>query len=207
MKTVETFGVLVLPVGAFSSSSSSPSSAPSPTSTSTGLTTSLLPCPGLTEKDGASLSQYFSWTCSEHWWQGSSLCSKITLLGRIQKPLLREEGPCVAEAEAHTHMVCWPYYEDHPCNWKVTCEGNADIASDGSVRVYKVCQSLLTSQTFKKAISRKPAPNMNHAYIPQIYQTAIIGKMYSLGFNDLIDGVSTRLNFWTCRRLISMLDI
>jgi hypothetical protein len=57
------------------------------------------------------------------------------------------------------------------------------------------CQVLLISHAFKNAISRKPAPNKNHAYVPHIYQPAFIGKIYSLGFNDLIDGVSAGLYF------------
>ena len=77
---------------------------------------------------------------------------------------------------------------------KTPCEQNAKVASDGSVRACKACHALFTSHAFKKAISRKPAPNKNHAYIPHVYQPAVIGKMYSLGFNDLIDGVSARFN-------------
>jgi hypothetical protein len=51
------------------------------------------------------------------------------------------------------------------------------------------------SQAFKRAVSRKPTPNKNRYYIPHIYQPPTVGKMYSLGFNDLIEGVSTRLYF------------
>ena len=61
MKSLESFGITVLPASALSSSSSPhpPSSAPSPDSTST---TNSLPCPGLTEKDDAYISQYLSRT-------------------------------------------------------------------------------------------------------------------------------------------------
>lgn len=207
MKSLESFGVLVLSAGAFSSSSS-PSSAPSPASTSTGSTTSSLPCPGLTEKDGTSISQYFSRTSVTsaggedlHSVARSLFSDEFKNLSSEKKDLVR-----LKQKQTHTWSIDHLMKTIHAIG-KSACEGNADIASDGSLMACKACQSLLTSQAFKKAISRKPAPNKNRAYIPHVYQPAVIGKMYSLGFNDLIDGVSARLNFQSCRQLIRMLDI
>ncbi|KAF8265264.1 hypothetical protein EI94DRAFT_1589496 [Lactarius quietus] len=54
----------------------------------------------------------------------------------------------------------------------------------------KACRDLLNLHTFKKAISKKPIPNKNRAFIPHIYQPVEIGKMYSHGFNDLVDGTA-----------------
>ena len=68
------------------------------------------------------------------------------------------------------------------------------MASDGSLELCRVCKGLLMVPAFKKAIMRKPAPNKNRAYIPHVYQPVEIGKMYSLGFSELIDGVSSTVN-------------
>ena len=208
MKTLENFGVLVLSAGAFSSSSSSPPSAPSPTSSSTGSPTCSLPCPGLTEKDGTSISQYFSRTSVAsaggedlHSVARSLFSEEFKNLSSEKKDLVR-----LKQKQTHTWSVDHVMKTIHAIG-KSPCEGNANVSSDGSIMPCKACQSLLTLQAFKKAISRKPAPNKNRAYIPHIYQPAIIGKMYSLGFNDLIDGVSARLYFRKHGQLISMLDI
>jgi hypothetical protein len=69
---------------------------------------------------------------------------------------------------------------------KVPCDGNANMASNGSVRARRACQVLLMSHAFKKAISRKPAPNKNRAYVPHIYQPACYGRLAVV--SDLDDG-------------------
>ena len=207
MKSLERFGVIVLSTSAMSSSSSSPSSPPlsSPSSISS---TGLLPCPGLTERDEPSISQYFSRT-SVTSAGGEDLHSVArSLFADDFKNLSLEQKELVWLKQKQTHK--WSV--DHLMKTihavgKVPCDGNANMASDGSIRSCKACEALLTSRGFKKAISRKPAPNKNRAYIPHIYQPAVIGKMYSLGFNDLIEDVSAIINFRMCRQLTSTLDI
>ena len=195
MKSLESFGITVLPASALSSSSSPPppSLASSPDSTST---TSSLPCPGLTEKDDAYISQYLSRT-SVVSAGGEDLHSVArSLFSDEYKNLSSEKKELVRLKQKRTHT--WTI--DHLMKTihaigKVPCDGNANLASDGSVRSCSACQALLTSRAFKNAISRKPVLNKNRAYIPHIYQPAIIGKFYSLGFNDLVNGVSTGNNF------------
>ena len=215
MKSLECFGVMVLSASAMSSSSSFPSSAPSPSpssapssSPSSTSCTGFLPCPGLTERDDPSISQYLSRT-SVTSAGGEDLHSVArSLFANDFKNLSLEKKELVRLKQKQTHK--WSV--DHLMKTihaigKVPCDRNANTASDGSIRSCKACEALLTSRAFKKAISRKPAPDKNRAYIPHIYQPAVIGKMYSLGFNDLIEDVSAILNFRMRRQLISALDI
>ncbi|KAH9016984.1 hypothetical protein EDB85DRAFT_1897861 [Lactarius pseudohatsudake] len=189
MKTLERFGVVVLPASAHSraSGSSMPlqSSSPSPAPVS-------LPCPGLTEKDTIHLCQYFARTSVAsaggtdlHIIARSLFSDKFKNLSSDKKELVRLK-------QKQTH--CWSL--DHLMKTvhafgKNPCEGDAQTASDGSLEPCKACKALLTLPAFKKAITRKPAPNENHAYIPHVYQPAEIGRMYSLGFSELINGSSS----------------
>lgn len=190
MKLLESFGVVVLSASTPSSSSSPSSAAPSPASS-----TCLLPCPGLTDKDGASISQYFSRTSVAsaggedlHSVARALFSDEFRNLSSEKKDLMR-----LKQKQTHTWSVDHLMKTIHAIG-ETPCEQNAEVASDGSVRACKACRALFTSHAFKKAISRKPAPNKNRAYIPHIYQPAVIGKMYSLGFNDLIDGVSAQFD-------------
>lgn len=206
MKSLERFGVTVLSASSLSSSSSpSPPSSASPDSTSR---TSALPCPGLTEKDGASISQYFSWT-SVVSAGGKELHSVArSLFSDEFKNLSPEKKELVwlKQKQTHTWSIDHLMKTIHAIG-KVPCGGDADMARDGSVKACRACRALLTLHAFKNAISRKPAPNKNRPFIPHIFQPAVIGKFYSLGFNDLINGVSTRLIFQMCKGLSSILDI
>jgi hypothetical protein len=204
MKSLERFGVRVLSTSTLSSSLPSSSSSPSPASS----TTSLLPCPGLTQKDDASISQYLSRTSVASAGGEDLLSVARSLFSDEFKNLSLERKELVRLKQKHTHT--WSVHHlmktIHAIG-KAPCEENADMASDGSVRACKACRALLSSRLFRNAISRKPAPNQNRAYIPHIYQPAVIGKIYTLGFHDLIDGVSARFDFQACRPLISTLDI
>ncbi|KAN0132733.1 hypothetical protein V8E53_009404, partial [Lactarius tabidus] len=198
MKSLEAFGIVALSAST-PSSTSALSSAPSPS-------TSLLPCPGLTDKDCASISQYFSRTCVTsaggedlHSVARSLFADEFKNLSSEKKELVR-----LKQKKTHTWSIDHLMKTIHAIG-KAPCEGNAVVARDGSVKACKSCQALLTLHAFKKAVSRKPAPNKNRSFIPHIYQPAEVGKMYSIGFNDLIDGVCTKLYFRTHRQLISTL--
>jgi hypothetical protein len=198
MKSLEAFGIVALSAST-PSSTSALSSAPSPS-------TSLLPCPGLTDKDCASISQYFSRTCVTsaggedlHSVARSLFADEFKNLSSEKKELVR-----LKQKKTHTWSIDHLMKTIHAIG-KAPCEGNAVVARDGSVKACKSCQALLTLHVFKKAVSRKPAPNKNRSFIPHIYQPAEVGKMYSIGFNDLIDGVCTKLYFRTHRQLISVL--
>jgi hypothetical protein len=206
MKSLESFGIRVISLPASkhpssSSSSSAPLTAPSPVPTP-----SSLPCPGLTEKDSEPIGQYFTRTSIAS--AGGQDLHSIArdLFSDEFKNLSSEKKDQVRlkQKQTHTWSVDHLMKTVHAIG-KVPCEVDAQVASDGSVGACKACKGLLTSHAFKKAISRTPAPNKNRAYIPHIYQPVEIGKMYSLGFNDLVDGVSAVLNFWTHRKLIGVL--
>lgn len=193
MKSLENFGIVALSASTHSSPSA-PSSASSPAPC-------LLPCPGLTDKDCESIGQYFSRTSV-----ASAGGEDIHLVARSLfsdefKNLSSEKKEFVQlkQKKTHTWSVDHLMKTIHAIG-KAPCEGNADVTRDGSIKACKACQALLMSQAFKKAVSRRPALNKNHTFIPHIYQPAIVGKMYSLGFNDLLDGVSIRLSYFQAHR-------
>ena len=188
MKTLEHFGVVVLPASASTSSSSvhsvSDTSSPAPVS---------LPCPGLTEKDSIHVHQYFLRTSVAsaggmdlHVIAQSLFSDEFRNLTSDQKDLVR-----LKQKQTHIWSVDHLMKTVHAIG-KNPCEGDAQTASDGSLEPCKVCKALLLVPAFKKAITRKPAANKNRAFIPHVYQPVEIGKMYSLGFSELINGVSFR---------------
>jgi hypothetical protein len=184
MKTLHGFSIVVLPASAQSSSSSALSTAPS-------LAPSLLPCPGLTEKDSASIGQYLLRTSSVASTGGEDLHSVARSLFSEQfKDLSSDKKELVhlKQKQTHTWSIDHLMKTIHAIG-KSPCEWNAQIASDGSVGPCNTCKGLFTLHAFKNTISRKPVPNKNWAYIPHVYRPVVIGKMYSLGFNDLLDGV------------------
>jgi hypothetical protein len=138
MKSLESFGVTVLSASTMSSSSSAPSSAPSPSNPST----SSLPCPGITEKDDASISQYFSRTSVAsaggddlHSVARSLFSDEFKNLSLVEKELVR-----LKQKQTHTWSVDHLMKTIHAIG-KVPCDGNADMASNGSVRACKACLS------------------------------------------------------------------
>ena len=195
---------MILPASTPSSSSSFSLSAP-PSSPSL----SSLPCPGLTDKDSAYIGQYFT--------QTSVASTGGEDLHSLARPLFLDEFKNLPsnkkglvwqkQQQTHSWSVNHLMKTIHTIR-KSPCKGNAEVAHDGSVMACNVmacksCQALLASYAFKKAISRKPAPNKNCAFTPHVYQPPVIGKMYNLSFNDLIDGVSARLDSQMYRQLIS----
>jgi hypothetical protein len=62
-------------------------------------------------------------------------------------------------------------------------------AKDGALMPCNQCLALLSLRTFRNAISRDPPKNENRVYVPHTFQPAEVGKLYGMGFNNLIDGV------------------
>ena len=188
IKTLENFGVIVFPANARHSASGplSLSSTPPP------VRASCLPCPGLTESNSVHIPQYLARTSVAsaggediHAVAASLFHDEFRNLSSDKKDLVR-----LKQKKTHTWSVDHLMKTVHAIG-KVPCIGDAQVATDGSLEPCKACKALLSSAAFKKAIARKPAPNENRAYIPHVYQPPQIGKMYSLGFSDLINGVSS----------------
>ncbi|KAH8977094.1 hypothetical protein EDB92DRAFT_2002633 [Lactarius akahatsu] len=195
MKTLERFGVVVLPASArsnlgsngSSTSSSTPSQPNSPSPVPTPL-----PCPGLAERDNIHLCQYFTRTSVASAGGKDLHTVARSLFSEEFKKLSSEKKELVWLKQKQTHR--WTV--DHLMKTvhafgKNPCEGDAQTASDGSLEPCNACKALLMLPAFKKAIARKPATNKNRAYIPHVYQPVEIGKMYSLGFSELINGTSS----------------
>jgi hypothetical protein len=208
MKSLESFGIFSSKSNTQSSPRSSLSSSSlsaSPPASSPASRTSALPCPGLTENESSHISQYFARTLVTSA-GGENLQSVAeSLFSDEFKDLSKKKKELVRlkQKQTHTWSVDHLMKTIHAIG-KDHCKRNAEIASDGSVGPCKTCRDLLTSRAFRNAISRKPAPNENRTYVPHIYQPEEIGKMYKLGFNDLMDGVSIGLSLQTDGQLISM---
>jgi hypothetical protein len=190
MKTLERFGVVVLPAANTGTQTSGSSLESSSNAHSPVLAP--LPCPGLTERDSIHIPQYFARTSVTsaggediHDVAKSLFRDDFKNLSSDKKDIVR-----LKQKQSHTWSADHLTKTVHAIG-KVPCEGDAQVATDGSLESCKACKALLSSAAFKKAIARKPAPNKNRAYIPHVYQPAEIGKMYSLGFSDLLNGVSS----------------
>jgi hypothetical protein len=182
MKTLENFGVFSLPTkGQISPSSTQ--LLPSPTSVA-------FPCLGLTEKDDPRILQYLTRTSVAS--AGGKNVHDVAreLFSADFKDLSPEDKNIVRQKQMLTHS--WSVdrttksvhaIRDNPC------EGVARQGNDGTLQPCVPCFSLLTLRVFRNAISREVPENENRVYIPHIYQSAEVGKLYGLGLIDLIDGV------------------
>jgi hypothetical protein len=181
MKTLESYGIVAL-----ATNTQSHHSAPS-LATETCIS---LPCPGLTEREDPHIKQYIKRTSVTS--AGGKNLFKVTKqlfkvkfdkLSSKRKDIVRQK-----QIQTHRWSVDRIRKRVHAIGAK-PCTGESQLAEDGSLLPCNPCLSLLSSRAFRNAIYRKPPKNENRVYVPHLFQPAEIGKMYGLGFNDLIDGV------------------
>ena len=184
MKTLDSYGLTVRPIKALSS----PQSIPSTPSSSAGRVA--LPCLGLTEKDDPRIAQYVKRTSVNSAGGKDIHDIAMELFSVAFKNLSKEKKNLVRQKQMQTHIwsVDRMRRSVHAIG-KDPCNGNARQAKDGSLEPCNACLALLSLRAFRNAISREPPKNEDRAYIPHTFQPAEVGKMYSMGFNSLIDGV------------------
>lgn len=185
MKTLESYGVLVCPMNVQSPSPSIP-----PTSSSRASSDTNLPCLGITEKDDARIAQYFKHTPVTS--AGGDDIHGIAqeLFGIDFKNLSQDEKDIVRQKQLQTHS--WsndPIRKSIHAIGNNLCNGKARMGRDGNLMPCNQCIALLTSHAFRKAISRKCSENGNRRYTPHVFQSPDVGRIYSLGLYELLDGV------------------
>jgi len=72
---------------------------------------------------------------------------------------------------------------------KDPCDGKARLDKDGSLKPCDQCLALLSLRSFRNAISRPCVENENRVFTPHIFQSPDIGRIFSLGLYELLDGV------------------
>ena len=183
MKTLDSYGVHVRPVNMLAPPPPIPSTSPSPSPTN-------LPCLGITEKDDPRISQYIRRT-PVHSAGGDNIHDIAKELFADEfKNLSQEQKDIVRQKQLQTHS----WSNDHirksvHAIGKIPCSGKACMAKDGSLAPCDQCLALLTLRAFRNAISRKCCENQNRGFTPHIYQSPDVGKIYSLGLYELLDGV------------------
>jgi hypothetical protein len=183
MKTIDSYCVHVRPINAQTLPPSVPStsSPPSPTN---------LPCLGITEKDDPRIAQYMKRTPVNS--AGGDNIQDIAkeLFASDFKNLNQEKKDIVRQKQLQTHS----WSNDHirksvHAIGKNACDGKARMAEDGSLMPCSQCLALLASKAFRNAISRKCCENENRGFTPHIFQSSDVGRIYSLGLYELLDGV------------------
>lgn len=183
MKTLESYGVLVRPVNAQSPSPSIHATASSPSYTN-------LPCLGITEKDDMRIAQYIKRT-PVHSAGGDNIHDIANELFTDDfKNLTSEKKDIVRQKQLQMHS----WSNDHirksvHAIGRNPCDGKACLAKDGSLMPCKPCLALLSLRVFRNAISRKCCENQNRGFTPHVYQSPDVGRIYSLGLYELLDGV------------------
>jgi hypothetical protein len=74
---------------------------------------------------------------------------------------------------------------------KNPCNGKGCLAKDGTLMPCNQCLALLTLRAFRNAISRECVENENRVFTPHVFQSPDVGRIYSLGLYELLDGVRT----------------
>ena len=185
MKTLDNYGVLVRPINAQSPLPSIPATSSLPSSTN-------LPCLGLTEKDDARISQYIKRTPSYSAGGGSIHEFAKGLFSADFKNLSLEKKDIVRQKQQQTHTwSCDHIRKSVHAIGKNACDGKARLAKDGSLLPCNKCLALLSVRAFRNAISQKCCKDENRGFIPHVFQSPDIGRIYSLGLYELLDGVRT----------------
>ncbi|KAI0301414.1 hypothetical protein BC826DRAFT_1102007 [Russula brevipes] len=184
MKTLSSYGVIVLPMNASSSLSASSRKS----STACGP----LPCPGLTEKNDRRITQYINRTSAT---SAGGIDVRV-----VAKDLFRDDYNNLSEKkkglarqkqmQTHTWSVDRMRSSIHAIGTSA-CRGNAVLAIDGALGPCNQCLALLSQRAFRNAISREIPKNENRVYVPHTFQPAEVGKIYKFGLNELIDGTSS----------------
>lgn len=182
MKTLDNFCVILWPKESLSSS-------PIPSSTSSSLHVAL-PCLGLTEKEDPRIAQYVKRTSVNsaggldiHDVAKELFQKDFNKLTQKQKELVRQK-----QVQTHTWSVDCMRRSVHAIG-KKPCKGNARKTADGNLLPCNQCLALLSQRAFRNAISREPPKNENRVYVPHTFQPPEVGKLFGMGFNDLINGV------------------
>jgi len=185
MKTLDSYGVCVRPLNAPSPSPSIPSKSPSPSDTN-------LPCLGITEKDDARIPQYIKRTPMHSAGGDNIFDIAKELFADDYKNLSSKKKDIVRQKQIQTRL----WSNDHirksiHAIGENACDGNALLAKDGSLMPCNQCLALLNLRAFRNAISQKGCENENRGFIPHVYQSPDVGRIFSLGLYELLDGVRT----------------
>lgn len=185
MRTLHSYGIMNINTQSPSLSVASISSSPPHTD---------LPCPGITEKDDLRIAQYMKRTPVNSARGGSIQDIAEALFSNDFKDLSQKDKDIVRQKQVQSHV--WsndPIRKSVHAIGKNACEGKARLAKDGSLMPCNKCLALLTLRAFRNAISRKSRENGNRRYTPHIFQSPNIGRIYSLGLYELLDGVCTSI--------------
>jgi len=183
MRTLDSYGVRVRPMNAQTPLPSIPSASSPPSCTN-------LPCLGITEKDDARIAQYMKRTPVNSAGGDDIQYIAKELFANDFKNLSQEKKDIVRQKQLQTHS----WSNDHirksvHAIGKNPCDGKARLSKDGSLMPCNQCLALLTLKAFRNAISRKGCENDNRGFTPHIYQSPDVGRIYSLGLYELLDGV------------------
>jgi len=183
MRTLDSYGILVCPMDTQSPLPSIPSTSSSPSHTN-------LPCPGITEKNDIRITQYMKHTPSKG--GGGINIQDIAkeLFSDLFKNLSQKDKDIMRQKQEQT------------CSWsndhirksvhaigKDPCDGKACLDNDRSLKPCNQCLALLALRSFQNAISRPCVENENRVFTPHIFQSPDVGRIFSLGLYELLDGV------------------
>lgn len=171
-----------------------------------------LPCPGLTEKDDLRIVQYTKRTPVNSAGGKDVHDIAMDLFSDLFKNLTSDKKDIVRQKQMQTHSwsVDRMRKSVHAIG-KSPCGGNAQQVKDGTLAPCNQCLALLSLRAFRNAISREPPKDENRMYVPHTFQPAEVGKLYGMGFNNLIDGVrcihTHYTNFKATNPILKILDM
>ena len=158
------------------------------------LTSSLahdrFPCLGITEKHNWRIDQYIRCTLVVS--TGGKHLHKLTkeLFPDRFKDLSQDQKKIVGQKQAQTHS--WSINHLMKSIYAIrknACKGSAQVADDRTLEPCAACMSLLSTHAFQNAISCEPGESKNRMSVPYVYQPPEIGRLYSLGLHNLIEGM------------------
>ena len=183
MRTLDSYGVRVHSINTQSWSPPIPSTPSSSSPTD-------LPCLGITEKDDIRIAQYLKRTPVNSAGGGDIHGIAEELFANEFKNLSQDEKDIVRQKQLQTHS--WSndlIRKSIHAIGENPCTGKARVARDGGLMPCNQCVALLTLRAFRNAISRESGKIGNWRYTPHIFQSPDIGRIYSLGLYELLDGV------------------
>ena len=114
----------------------------------------------------------------------------MELFSDVFKNLSQERKDIVRQKQIQTHS--WSVDRMRKSVHAIgnnTCKGDARQSKDGTLMPCNQCLALLSLRAFRNAITREPPKDENRVFVPHTFQPAEVGKLYGMGFNNLVDGV------------------
>lgn len=150
----------------------------------------LVPCPGLTAEHYPKVGVYLSRTSA----LGGGAPSRIKLAARLFNSSWKELSSKQKQAVRRREELLFEWVNRHACGavFSTSCATDVYTADPLHPEPCTACSGLLKNKRFKSAIHRPPPEKRHLKYVPKLYRSEELGRIFIRyhGARDLVESVS-----------------